>query len=215
MDVEGSHTFDAPRDVVWPMLLDPEVLAQILPGCEHLEQVGDNRFEGALEIKIGPVQGTFDGIITLSDIVEPESATIVISGEGAPGFVNGTGRLRLEAAGDQSILHYEGDAQIGGRLAAVGQRLIDASTKAIIRTGLEGLDAQVAAAARPVASDDAGAQRAPTPTEPPSHSAFAFAVLGHMVRDFFGGSGRRGLVRGAAVAAALVVFVYGLTQLIW
>jgi hypothetical protein len=214
MEVEGSHTFDASRDVVWPMLLDPEVLAQVLPGCEHLEEVGDNRFEGVLKIKIGPVQGTFDGVITLSDIVEPESATIVISGEGAPGFVNGTGRLRLEAAGDQSVLHYEGDAQIGGRLAAVGQRLLDASTKAIIRTGLEGLDALVAVAGSAGASGDAGGQRASTSTESPSQLAFVRSVVGHMVRDFFG-TGRKLVVRGVAVAATLAIFIYGLTRLIW
>ncbi len=213
MEVEGSHTFDAPRDVVWPMLFDPVVLAQVLPGCEHLEEVGDNRFEGVLKIKIGPVQGTFDGVITLSDIVEPESATITISGEGAPGFVNGSGRLRLEAAGDRSVLHYEGDAQIGGRLAAVGQRLLDASTKAIIRTGLEGLDGLVAVAAGPV-SGDGGAHRASTPVESPSQLAFVWSVVGHMVRGFFGG-GRKLVVRGAAVAAVLAIFIYGLSRLIW
>jgi hypothetical protein len=210
MKVEGSHTFDAPREVVWRMLLDPVVLAQILPGCKHLEQVGENRYEGGLEIKIGPVQGSFDATITLSDLKEPESVGITVNGQGSPGFVNGTGHLRLEEDGERSILRYEGDAQIGGRLAAVGQRLLDASTKAIIRTGIEGLDAQVAAASGPMSADTTASGQTPTPTKPPSHFAFAVGVVRHMISDALGGTGRTALVRKAVLAASLILIIYGL-----
>ena len=208
MKVEGSHSFDAPRDVVWPMLRDPEVLAQILPGCEQLSQVGVDQYEGTLKIKIGLVQGTFDGSVTLSEIHEPESASITVTGKGAPGFMNGTGRLRLEEDGEQSILHYEGDAQIGGRLAAVGQRLLDSSTKAIIRSGLEGLDAQVRAASRPVSADGTRAGEASTPIVPPSQSAFARGVLRHMVRDALDDTDRKRLIRAVVWAAGVALVVY-------
>ncbi len=212
MKVEGSHEFAAPRDVVWPMLLDPVVLAQILPDCERLEQVGENQYEGAMKIKIGPVQGTFDGTIALSDLQEPESATIAVTGQGAPGFVNGTGHMRLEENGDGSILRYEGDAQIGGRLAAVGQRLLDASTRAIIRTGLDGLDGLVAATGDLVSANGPGPERAPTPADSPSRSAFTFSVVRHMIRDALGGPEREAQVGKALRAAGVVLILYGLCR---
>ena len=155
------------------------------------------------------MQGIFDATSTLSDVQAPESAGITVNGQGAPGFVNGTGQLRLEEAGEGSILHYEGDAHIGGRLAAVGQRLLDASTKAIIGTGLEGLDAQVAAG-RPVTADATASGQAPTPSEPPSHLAFAVGVVRNMISDALGGTGRTALVRKAVLAASLILIIYGL-----
>jgi carbon monoxide dehydrogenase subunit G len=208
MRVEGTHVFDAPRDIVWPMLLDPKVLAKALPGCERLEQVGDNQYEGAMKIKIGPVQGTFDGQITLSDITEPESASISVSGEGIPGFVTGTGRLTLEEAGEQAALAYEGDAQIGGRLAAVGQRLLDSSTRAIIGAGLEALDAHIEATRKPVSGGSAAPADTALLLEPPSQSKFAFGVVRHMVRDALGGDENPELVKARLRAAKLIVLAY-------
>ena len=206
MRVQGTHSFDAPRDTVWPMMLDPAVLAKTLPGCEHLEQVGDNQFEGKMKIKIGPVQGTFDAKITLSDVIEPESATISVSGDGAPGFVTGTGRLVLEPDGDKTTLTYEGDAQIGGRLAAVGQRLLDSSTRAIISAGLEALDDHIRSSQRPSAVGDTD----PAPLESPSQSKFAFGVVRHMVRDALGGDENPELVKERLRALKLIILAYGL-----
>lgn len=145
MKVEGSYTFAAPRDVVWPMLLDPEVLANVMPGCEELKEVGENQYVGVLKIKVGPVQGKFNGEVTLTDIAAPDSYNMVVDGKGPAGFVKGDGGLRLEEEGGTTIMHYSGDAQVGGRIASVGQRLLDTSAKAIIRQSLDGLNQQVEA----------------------------------------------------------------------
>ena len=125
--LQGQHTFDVPRAQVWQALLDPEVLARTLPGCEKLERTGEHQFAGALNLKVGPVQGLFDGTVALSDVQPPESYRIQLKGQGAPGFVEGDGTIRLEEAPGGTVLHYEVDAQVGGRIAGVGQRLLDSS----------------------------------------------------------------------------------------
>lgn len=147
MKIAGEYLFEGPQDVVWEVLMDPDVLASVLPGCEKLERVGEDEYEGALEIKIGPVQGAFKGKVKLSDIVEPESYTMRVDGQGASGFVNATGHLELRPENGQTHVDYEGDAQVGGRLAAVGQRLVESSAKAIIRQSLDGLNEAVKARA--------------------------------------------------------------------
>ncbi len=139
MKIAGDYTFEAPRDLVWEALNDPNVLAQIMPGCEKLVQIGENEYEGALNIKVGPVQGIFQGLIKLTDISAPESYKMQVDGKGAPGFVKGVGGVVLEAQGDKTLMHYDGDAQVGGRIASVGQRLIESSAKSIIKQSLEGL----------------------------------------------------------------------------
>jgi len=139
MKIAGDYTFEAPRDLVWEALNDPNVLAQIMPGCEKLVQIGENEYEGALNIKVGPVQGVFQGLIKLTDISAPESYKMQVDGKGASGFVKGVGGVVLEDQGDTTLMHYDGDAQVGGRIASVGQRLIDSSAKSIIKQSLEGL----------------------------------------------------------------------------
>ena len=146
MKIQGEHRFSAPRQEVWEALLDPEVLARTVPGSQGLERVGDNEFRGELKIKIGPVQGVFQGKVALENLIPPQSYTLKLDGRGAPGFVNGVGRIVLEddAAGG-TVLRYDVDAQVGGRIAGVGQRLLDSSAKMITRQALEALDVQVRA----------------------------------------------------------------------
>lgn len=140
MKIAGDYLFEGPQDVVWEALMDPDVLCSVLPGCDKLERVGEDEYEGALEIKIGPVQGAFKGKVKLSDIVKPDSYTMRVDGQGASGFVNATGHLKLRPEDGQTHVDYEGDAQVGGRLAAVGQRLVESSAKAIIKQSLDGLN---------------------------------------------------------------------------
>ncbi len=140
MDINGDFTFDAPQELTWKALQDPEVLASIMPGGEDFKEIGENEYSGLLDIKVGPVQGKFNGTIKLTDIVEPESYTMQVDGKGAPGFVKANGNLKLTGQGDQTYMTYEGKAQIGGRIATVGQRLLESSTKSIIRQSLEGLN---------------------------------------------------------------------------
>lgn len=176
MNVEGTYTFDGPRSVVWDALLDPEVLASVLPGCEKLDLVGENEYEGALSIKVGPIQGKFMGNVKLEDIVAPDSYTMLVDGRGAPGFVKARGELTLSGSGDTTDVAYTGEADVGGRLASVGQRLIESSAKAIIKQSLDGLNDSV----RARVAGDGGATVAP---EAPSQQEFARAVARDVARD--------------------------------
>ncbi|WP_420645397.1 SRPBCC family protein [Candidatus Leptofilum sp.] len=214
MKVEGSYPFAAPRDLLWPMLQDPVVLANVLPGCEKLETVGENKFHGILKIKVGPVQGKFMGDVVMSDINDPESCTIAVDGKGAPGFVKGTGALRLEPDGDMTILHYNGDADVGGRLASVGQRMLETSANAIIRQSLEGLGQQVQARMMAEASGELNLDDLPPPPAPPSQTQFAVGVAKNLLEEYLAPEQRDNLVK-AGLAALGVLFLASLIANWW
>jgi carbon monoxide dehydrogenase subunit G len=165
MKVAGEHRFDAPPQEVWEALLDPEVLAATMPGCKKLEQTAENTYEGALDIKVGPVQGLFQGKVELDEIDPPNGYTMQLDGQGAPGFVKATARVSIAGDGDGTLLSYDGDAQVGGRIASVGQRLLDSSAKSIIRQSLEGLGNQIAARSGAAAGQPVEAPTAPTQAE--------------------------------------------------
>lgn len=207
MKIEGSYPFAAPRDLLWPMLLDPATLANVMPGCETLETVGENQFQGILKIKVGPVQGKFQGEVILTDIESPHSYNIFVDGKGAPGFVKGTGSMRLEEDGDMTILHYSGDAQVGGRLASVGQRLLDTSANAIIRQSLEGLGQQVQARMMAEASGTLGTAEALLPPTPPSQTAFAAGVARNLVEEYLAPENRDTLVKGVVTVLGILVLI--------
>ena len=162
MELNGEYLFDAPQDIVWEAVQDPDVLGSVMPGGEGVKEIGENKYETKLKIKVGPVQGKFKGTIELSNITPPNSYDIAVDGKGAPGFVKATGNLMLHDQGPQTQLVYSGKARVGGRIASVGQRLLDASAKAIVNQSLEALNeylkVQVArraaeqAAAAPVAA---------------------------------------------------------------
>lgn len=205
MNIEGTHTFAAPRDIVWPILLDPEALAHALPGCEELEKIGDNEYKGVIKIRIGPVQGKFDGVVTLSDLVEPESLQLTVNGKGAPGFVKGTGHLRLDSSNGSTILTYDGDAHVGGRIASVGQRLLDTSTKAIIRQCLEGMDQLMVP--QPASEGGGEAARELPEVSTPSQAQFAAGVVKSMLEDFVPPEHRQDLISKAALAAGALLLL--------
>ncbi|MEZ4670628.1 MAG: carbon monoxide dehydrogenase subunit G [Anaerolineae bacterium] len=202
MDVAGDFTFDAPQDLVWKALQDPNVLGSVMPGGKGFAQTGENQYSGTLEVKVGPVQGTFQGQITLSDIVAPQSYKIKVDGKGPAGFVNATGSMRLEPRGSGTFMEYSGQAQVGGRIASVGQRLMDSAARSIIRQSLEALNAyltievakQLPAAPvtqteAPVAQPITEASAEPAPVsaapeyKPPSQTALAFNVARDVLND--------------------------------
>ena len=223
MKIKGSHTLAVPRETVWEAILDPEVLSRTLPGCEDMAPVGDNRFRGKLKMKVGPVQGVFEGGVELLDLDPPNGYSLKMDGKGAPGFVNGKGSLRLEDAdGGGTLLHYEIDAQVGGRIAAVGQRLLDSSAKVLTRQGLQGLETQLAARSAAAAGADAGTPAAPeagsssegaapspsraasgTAPEAPSQAAFAGRFAAGMARELWPYLAGGALVVLAAIAISL------------
>jgi carbon monoxide dehydrogenase subunit G len=194
--VTGTHTLAVPRGVVWEAILDPEVLSHTLPGCEDMAPVGDNQFRGKLKMKVGPVQGLFEGGVELLDLDPPNGYNLKMDGKGAPGFVNGTGSIRLEEADDGgTLLHYDIDARVGGRIAAVGQRLLDSSAKVLTRQGLQGLDKQLEARAAAAAAT-AGA-------EAPSQAAFAGRFAAGLAKELWPYLAGGALVVLAAIAISL------------
>lgn len=210
MKIEGTYTFDAPQNVVWESLLDPTILAKILPGCEKLEKLNDNEYAGALKIKVGPVQGEFQGQIQLLDINSPHSYKLVVNGKGAPGLMKGEGVVRLESRGNQTVMHYGGEAHVGGRIASVGQRLLDSSAKALTRQSLEGLHAQIKA--RGGVRSVNGTPPAPAqPIPEPSQADFAVGVAKQMLDDLIPPERRLPLLIGAI---AFVIFFNWWTNMI-
>jgi len=208
MKVAGDYVFDGPQNLVWDTLLDPEVLARVLPGCEKLELVGENEYEGALEIKVGPVQGQFMGRVKLEDIQAPGSYTMQVDGRGQPGFVKATGHLTLAPEGEQTRVTYSGDARVGGRLASVGQRLMESSAKAIINQSLDGLNANVQARAGGAAEGEAEAAGAPSAR--PSQTGFAANVAREVAKDMIPAPVRFGVVVVLVVAVLYaLVNVFG------
>lgn len=142
MKLEGDYVFEASVAEVWSALFDPVILAAVMPGCEKLELI-DDHYVGDIKVKVGPIQGSFAGRVDLKDKIEPESYTMIVDGRGAPGFVKATAKVALAAEGGATRVHYDADAQIGGKIASVGQRLIEASARAIVAQSLEGLHTNI------------------------------------------------------------------------
>jgi carbon monoxide dehydrogenase subunit G len=139
--IDGEYLFKGHREDVWEIILDPEVLATALPGTKSLDKVGENEYQGEMNVRVGPVAGLFSGHLVVSNEVPPESLTLTVDGRGGPGFLNGAGNVVLDDQGDgTTLMKYEGDVNIGGKLASVGQRLLDTASKSMIRQGLEALD---------------------------------------------------------------------------
>jgi carbon monoxide dehydrogenase subunit G len=130
MDIDGEERIAAPRDVVWNALNDPQVLRQCVPGCQSLEMLSPTELVTTVKIKIGPVAASFKGEIMLSNINAPESYTISGEGKGGiAGFGKGSADVVLLEDGDETILRYSAKAQVGGKLAQMGSRLIDSASR--------------------------------------------------------------------------------------
>jgi len=141
MKIEGEHIFKGPRKVVYEMINDPNVLATAVPGMQKLTKTDETHYEGTINLRVGPVSGTFAGVLSITDEVPPESCTLTVDGKGAPGYVRGVGKVHfIEQPDGSTLLTYTGDMNIGGTLASVGQRMIDSVSKSMIKTAFETLD---------------------------------------------------------------------------
>src|SRR5262245_45782678 len=130
MDMTGEYKIAAPRERVWAALNDPEILRQAIPGCEELNKLSDTELEAAARAKIGPVSARFKGRVTLSELNPPESYVLTGEGSGgAAGFAKGEAKVVLTPEGEATVLRYTVKATIGGKLAQLGQRLVDGAAK--------------------------------------------------------------------------------------
>lgn len=183
MKLEGEYIFNGPREEVWDLVRDPEVLATALPGTKSLNKIGENEYQGEMHVRVGAVAGVFSGRVVVGDEVPPESYTLSVEGKGSPGFAKGTGHVRLIDQGDgTTLMKYEGEVQIGGKIASVGQRLIDSVSKSMIRQGLEALNKALEAR---MAAKSEGRE---VKYNPPSEAEFAAAVAKDMAGQLLSSS---------------------------
>ena len=130
MDITGEHRIAAPREAVWAALFDVGTLKACIPGCKELEQTSPTSFSAKVQLKVGPVSATFGGMVELQDIDAPNGCRIVGQGNGGiAGFAKGGSEVRLVADGDETVLSYDAKAEIGGKLAALGSRLVQATSR--------------------------------------------------------------------------------------
>jgi carbon monoxide dehydrogenase subunit G len=147
MELVGEHTFKAPRERVWALLLDPEVLKASLPGCERLETVGPDEYAATMKIGVGPIKGTFAGKVKITDKQEPDHYSMAVEGSGPQGQVSGVGTLELIDQGQSTLVKYRGDANVRGTLARVGARMIQPAAKTIVGQFFARMEAEAAKAA--------------------------------------------------------------------
>ncbi len=175
MRIAGNYTFNASREEVWSALNDPEVLARTIPGCQRLDQVGENEFESTLKIGLQAVRGIYSGRVKLDNLVPPESYEIHVDGKGSNGFLKGTGGIKLREEDGKTILDYGGEAQVGGTIASVGQRLLDGAAKTLINQSLKALAQQIEERRNPPPPAEAPAEPPPAAPQVESVSAAAGA----------------------------------------
>lgn len=170
MDLTGEYRIPAPRETVWAALNNPEILKACIPGCEELNKTSDTEFVARVVAKIGPVKAGFSGKVALSDIDPPNGYTISGEGQGgAAGFAKGGAKVWLDSVdgGTATVLHYSADAQIGGKLAQIGSRLVEGSARKLADEFFAAFAVQAAGAA-PAAAAAATEGVAPQPVAQPA-----------------------------------------------
>ena len=144
MKISGSYTLPLPRERAYEIMQDPEILARAIPGCESLEKIGPDEYSMKMKMALASLSGAFEGKVRITEQTPPESFRLVVEGSGRVGFVKGDGLLKLSAVEAGTAVAYEGDAQVGGTIASVGQRLIDGTAKMMIKKFFDKLGAEAA-----------------------------------------------------------------------
>ncbi len=167
MDMTGERRIPAPRQKVWNALNDPQVLKTCIPGCEKLERTADNEFTATAAVKLGPIAARFNGKVNLLDLDEPNSYRIQGEGQGGvAGFAKGGATVRLADDGPFTLLSYDVQAQVGGKIAQLGARLIDATSKQMADQFFNRFTAEVAGPAEVLAEGSSGVIAAVSGDEP-------------------------------------------------
>ena len=138
MRIQGTQLLPGTPQQVWELFNDPQRLAKLLPGCQGLEPAGPDRYKVAIKFALAAFSGAYSGFVELGEQKPPKSMRMRVEGKGAPGFMKGEGRLELAAKGQQTEVRYDGEAQVGGLIAAVGQRMIEVAAKKILHQFFEG-----------------------------------------------------------------------------
>ena len=146
MKVQGTASLPAKREQVWDLLNDPNRLAKCLPGAERLEPDGPDRYKVAMKFGIAAFSGKFQGSVELAEKKPPESLKMRVEGRGVPGFMKGEGTISLREKSGVTEVKYEGEAQVGGVIASVGQRMIEAASKKIMQQFFDAAAAELKAA---------------------------------------------------------------------
>lgn len=146
MKLAGTASLPAPPSEVWSLLTDPSRLSRLLPGCERLEPDGPDRFKAAVKFGIAAISGKYAGTVEFAQKKPPHSLVLKLDGKGLPGFVKGEGRIELTAKGGETDIAYTGEAQVGGLIASVGQRMLDAAARKIVQQFFDSAKAELASA---------------------------------------------------------------------
>ncbi|CAK05905.1 CoxG family protein [Rhizobium johnstonii] len=146
MDFSGEERIAAPRDVVWTALNDPEIMRGCIPGCQSIERLSLSAFEATIKVKVSLLSATFHGLLTLSNVDAPKSYTLSAEGKGGlAGFARGSADIVLEEWGVETILRYRSKAELGGRLAQFGARLLDSTSQKLAEGFFSDFNAAVVA----------------------------------------------------------------------
>ena len=217
MKITGEHRIPADRQTVWRALNDPDVLKDCLPGCESIEKTSDTHMNARITARVGPVKASFSGAVTLSDLDPPNGYTITGEGQGgAAGFASGGAKVHLSEAGPkETILTYEAEAKVGGKLAQIGSRLIDSTAKKLAEDFFEKFVArasELAASAEPAAAVGAAvaASAAPVAATPKPASAPALSAPPSKSAGGFGGIPMTYWVAGLVAIAVILILVFTL-----
>jgi carbon monoxide dehydrogenase subunit G len=143
MHITGSYTFAVPRDAVWRSMLSADAISHCMPGCEDFKTLAEDSYEATMRVGVGSIKGTFNGKIKLLERNEPSSYRMDVEGGGRPGRVKGSGVLTLAQQGDSTVVTYDGDAQVAGLIASVGQRLLAVTAKKLIEQFFKCMEKQV------------------------------------------------------------------------
>ncbi len=163
MELQGERLIPVPQDRTWAALNDPQVLKACIPGCESLERTADDAYAAVMAVRVGPVSARFKGNLKLRDVQAPRSYTLDFDGQGGvAGFSKGSADVVLLPEGAQTRLQYSARAQVGGKLAQIGSRLVDAAAAKVTEDFFKAFELQLAPAAAPVDAD-----HAPLPADAP------------------------------------------------
>ena len=166
MKVNGEFRVPTDRETVWRALNDPEVLKECLPGCQEIEKTSETEMTATLALKVGPVKATFAGGVTLSDLDPPNGYTLSGQGQGGTaGFASGEAKVRLVEEGGETVVHYDVDAKVGGKLAQIGSRLIDSTAKKLAKQFFDSL-AEKLGGGEEAETEDAAEPEAAAPAQP-------------------------------------------------